>query len=115
VGPVFHLRRERTSRGKTTVEDGHGITSLTPRAASAAKRLDRLRSPWAMANQRFGARDGAPGEDASRVRTGAAAQVEAANRDAGSLLLSRGAQRGITHAMRDLRFHPHKAIKLVTN
>jgi hypothetical protein len=35
----FHLRRERTIRGETTVEDIYGITSLTPEKAPPEKLL----------------------------------------------------------------------------
>lgn len=116
MGQVFHLRRERTIRGVTTVEDVYGITSLRPEKASPGKLLTLIRSHWAIENQLFGVRDWTLGEDASRVRTGTAAQVAASLRNAALFLLGQRAKRtkrGIADVVRDLRFHVPKAIKLV--
>ncbi|GIW85864.1 MAG: hypothetical protein KatS3mg108_3658 [Isosphaeraceae bacterium] len=116
VGQVFHLRRERTLRGVTTVEDVYGITSLRPEKASPAKLLTLIRSHWAIENQLFGVRDWTLGEDASRVRTGTAAQVAASLRNVALFLLgqqARRTKRGIADVVRDLRFHVTKAMKLV--
>jgi predicted transposase YbfD/YdcC len=118
VGQVFHLRRERTIRGETGIEDVYGITSLTPQEAPPEKLLGLIRSHWAIENQLFGVRDGALGEDASRARTGHAAQVAAGLRNVALFLLRKLAKRkkqGIADAIRDLRFHVQKALKLVTN
>lgn len=117
MGQVFHLRRERTIRGKTTIEDVYGITSLTPEQAPTKKLLTLTRSHWAIENQLHGVRDWTMGEDASRVRTGNAPQVAAALRNIALFLLRRLAKRrkqGIADATRDLRFHLPKAVKLVT-
>ena len=116
VGQVFHLRRERTIRGETSIEDVYGITSLTPGQASPKKLLSLVRSHWGIENQLFGVRDWTLGEDASRVRTGDAAQVAAGLRNVTLFQLRRLAKRqkqGIADAIRDLRFHVKKAIKLV--
>lgn len=117
MGQVFHLRRERTIRGKTTAEDVYGITSLTPTQASPEKLLKLTRSHWSIENQLHGVRDWTLGEDASRVRTGDAPQVAAALRNIALFLLRRLAKRqkqGIADAIRDLRFDLPKAVKLVT-
>jgi hypothetical protein len=117
VEQVFHLRRERTIRGKTTVEDVYGITSLPPEEALPAKLLGLIRSHWAIENELHGVRDWTLGEDASRVRSGHAAQAMAGLRNLSLFLLRRRARRhkqGIADAIRDLRFHPSKAIELVT-
>jgi hypothetical protein len=82
VGQVFPLRRERTIRGRTSVVDVYGITSLRTEEASPEKLLALIRSHWAVENPLFGVRDGTLGEDASRVRIGAAAQVAAGLRHA---------------------------------
>lgn len=114
---VFHLRRERTVRGKTTVEDVYGITSLSPEQAPPAKLLRLSRSHWAIENELHGVRDWTLGEDASRVRTGEAAQVASGLRNLALFLLRRKAKRqkqGIADVIRDLRFHPSKAMKRVT-
>jgi predicted transposase YbfD/YdcC len=117
IGQVFHLRRERTIRGETKIEDVYGITSLSPEEAPPEKLLSLIRSHWAIENQLFGVRDWTLGEDASRVRSGNAAQVAAGLRNVALFLLRRLAKRqkqGIADAIRDLRFHVQKAIKLVT-
>jgi hypothetical protein len=116
VGQVFHLRRERTIRGVTTVEDVYGITSLRPEEASPSKLLSLIRSHWEIENRLFGVRDGTLGEDASRVRTGNAPQVAASLRNLAVFLLGRLAKRtkqGIADVIRDFRFHVQKAINLV--
>ena len=63
-------------------------------------------------------RDWTLGEDASRVRAGDAAQVSAGLRNLALFLLRRKAKRhkqGVADAIRDFRFHPSKAMKLVTS
>jgi predicted transposase YbfD/YdcC len=117
VQQVFHLRRERTIRGETTIEDVYGITSLPPEKAPPEKLLSLIRSHWAIENQLHGVRDWTLGEDASRARTGNAAQVAAGLRNLALFVLRKLAKRqnqGIADAIRDLRFHHQKAIKLVT-
>lgn len=101
----------------TTVEDVYGLTSLPPEKAPPGKLLALVRSHWAIENELHGVRDGVLGEDASRVRTGEAAQVAAGLRNLALYLLRRKAKRqkqGIADAIRDHRFHPLKAMKLVT-
>lgn len=114
---VFHLRRERTIRGQTSVEDVYGITSLPPEKASPKKLLTLIRSHWAIENRLHGVRDWTLKEDASRVRTGNAAEVAAGLRNLALFLLDKLAKRqkqGIADVIRDLRFHHLKAVKLVT-
>jgi hypothetical protein len=74
--------RERTVKGKTTVEVAYGITSLTPAAADAARLLGLVREHWRIENCLHYVRDVTLGEDACRVRTGSAPQVLAALRNA---------------------------------
>lgn len=117
MGQVFHLRRERTIRGQTQVEDVFGITSLSSEEASPAALLSRIRSHWSIENQLFGVRDWTLGEDASRVRTGHAAQIAACLRNATLFLLgrlTRRRKRGLRDVIRDLRFDVTKATKLVS-
>jgi hypothetical protein len=117
VKQVFHLRRQRTIRGVTTVEEAYGLTSLGPEEAPPARLLALIRSHWAIETQLHGVRDGSLGEDASRARAGAAPQVAAGLRNLALFLLRRRARRqkqGIADAIRDLRFDPAKALKLVT-
>jgi hypothetical protein len=117
VKQVFQLRRERTIRGVRSVEEAYGITSLSPKEAPPAKLLALIRWHWAIENQLHGVRDGSLREDASRVRAGAAPQVTAGLRNLSLFLLRTRAMRqkqGIADAIRDLRFDPAKAVKLVT-
>ena len=77
----FRVRRAVTYRGKTTVETVHGITSLTPEQADAARLLQAVREHWQVENGVHYVRDVTLGEDACRVRKGTAPQVLAALRN----------------------------------
>ncbi len=77
----FELTRERTIRGVQTVETGRGITSLTAERADAGRLLRLTRKHWGIENGLHYRRDVTLGEDASRVRKGAAPQVMAALRN----------------------------------
>jgi predicted transposase YbfD/YdcC len=78
----FELTRQRTEKGKTTVEVGHGITSLSRERANAARLLALARAHWEIENGSHYRRDVTLGEDASRIRKGTAPQVMAALRSA---------------------------------
>lgn len=77
----FELVRERTEKGKTTVETVHGISSLSPQRADAKRLLELTRGHWAIENELHYRRDVTMGEDASRIRKGAAPEVMAALRN----------------------------------
>jgi predicted transposase YbfD/YdcC len=78
----FEVTRERTEKGGTTVEVVYGITSLAPEQADAERLLALVRGHWGIENGLHYRRDVTLGEDASRVRKGAAPQVMAALRNA---------------------------------
>ena len=78
----FELRRERTQKGETTVEVVYGITSLGAGRADAGRLLGLNQGHWGIENGLHYRRDVTMGEDASRVRRGAAPQVMAALRNA---------------------------------
>lgn len=78
----FEITRERTQKGKTTVEVVYGITSLGPEQADAKRLLTLVRGHWGIENGLHYRRDVTLGEDASRIRKGAAPQVMAALRNA---------------------------------
>jgi predicted transposase YbfD/YdcC len=78
---AFEIRRERTSKGVTTVEVVHGITSLSEQRADASRLLELTRGHWGIENGLHYVRDVTLGEDASRVRKGSAPQVLAALRN----------------------------------
>jgi len=73
--------RERTEKGKTTVEVVHGITSLDPERADALRLLELTRGHWGIENGLHYRRDMTMGEDASRIRNGVAPQLMAAIRN----------------------------------
>ena len=77
----FELVRERTVKGKTSVEVVHGITSLGPERADAARLLALVRGHWQIENGSHYRRDVALGEDQSRIRKGSAPPVMAALRN----------------------------------
>src|SRR5262249_7156106 len=80
--------RERTGRGQKTIEVVHGITSLVPERADAQRLLELTRGHWGIENELHYKRDVTLGEDASRVRKGAAPQVMAALRNSVLHILS---------------------------
>ncbi len=84
----FELVRERTVHGKMTTEVVHGITSLSPQRADAKRLLEWSWGHWEIENKLYYKRDVTLGEDASRVRKGAAPQVMAALRNSVIHILS---------------------------
>ena len=68
----FELVRQRTEKGKTTVEVAYGITSLRPERADAARLLGLVREHGRIENSLHWVRDVTLGEDACRVRKGGA-------------------------------------------
>jgi hypothetical protein len=113
----FELRRERTIKGKTTVEVVYGITSLRPEEANAARLLQLLRDHWQIENCLHYVRDVTLREDACRVRKGTAPQVLAALRNAVVHLLAGVAAPSRAAAIRRFNAHPVEALRMlqVTN
>jgi hypothetical protein len=114
----FEITRERTEKGKTTVEVVHGITSLKPEKAGARRLLELTRNHWAIENKLHYVRDVTLGEDACRVRQGTAPQVLAALRNVVVHLLSTVAaacqpilsRLGASEYLAD---HPNEALQLL--
>jgi predicted transposase YbfD/YdcC len=77
----FELTRERTVKGKTTVEVAYGITSLSRERADADRLLGLAREHWGIENGSHYRRDVTLGEDQSRVRKGAAPEILAGLRN----------------------------------
>lgn len=77
----FELTRERTEKGKTTVEVAYGITSLSRARADAARLLGLVRQHWGIEKGSHYRRDVTLGEDQSRVRKGSAPQILAGLRN----------------------------------
>ena len=68
----LEITRERTVKGKTTVEVEYGMTSLKPDEADAKRLSDLVREHWRIENELHYVRDVTLGEDACRVRKGSA-------------------------------------------
>jgi predicted transposase YbfD/YdcC len=84
----FRITRTRVVKGVTTTEVHYGITSLTEKEAGAKRLLELVRGHWRIENGLHWVRDVTMGEDACRVRRGAAPQVLAAFRNMAVFLLS---------------------------
>ena len=93
VGQVFELERVRVVGDKTSVEVGHGITSLGRDQAEASRLLNLTRGHWGIENGLHWVLDVAFGEDARRLYDRTAAEnVGLLNRLATSLLREDPAQ-----------------------
>jgi predicted transposase YbfD/YdcC len=109
----FELIRERTIGAKKTVEVIYGITSLAAEAADAGRLLALVRDHWRIENGLHYVRDVTLGEDACRVRKGAAPQVLAALRNAVVHLLTEVESDSRPAAMEHLQTRPEEAKKLI--
>jgi predicted transposase YbfD/YdcC len=98
----FELVRERTEKGKKTVEVVHGITSLSPDRADARRLLELSRGHWAIENELHYKRDVTMGEDASRIRKDRAPQLMAALRNSLIHVLSEVAAPSLAAAVRTM-------------
>lgn len=109
----FELVRERTAKGKTTVEVVYGITSLKPQEADAKRLLRLVRDHWRIENCLHYVRDVTLAEDACRVRKGSSPQVLAALRNAVVHLLASVKAESRVAAMEQLAAHSHEALGLL--
>ena len=78
VEQVFCLRRTVEQRGQVRSQTVYGISSLSPRQASASRLLALVRAHWRIENRLHWRRDVTLREDHSQVRKGNAPQVVAA-------------------------------------
>jgi len=104
---------ERRIRGQGTDETVSALTSLGPEDALARRLLTLAREHWGIENRLPWVRDVSLGEDAGRVRTGAAAQILAGRRHTGRWWLR---SRGLTAIASTLWRHaakPEEALNLV--
>ena len=109
----FEITRERTIKGVTTVEVVHGISSLSPERADAKRLLELNRGHWGIENRLHYVRDVTMGEDASRIRKGAAPQVMAALRNSVIHVLGDVVAPSIAAAMRTMGNCLSKALKVL--
>ena len=90
-----------------------GITSL-PRERAGAEVLSAVNcSHWGIENGLHGVRDGTLREDASRIRTGAAAQVMAVVRNLVIFVFHRPGHRSAAAAMRHYVCHPEEMLEIL--
>ena len=113
VQQVCLLERVRRLKGRETTEAVCAITSLGPERASAAKLLGIARGHWGIENRLHWVRDLTLGEDACRVRTGAAPQVLSGLRNTVLYVLRATGLGRIAEALRHLAARPDEAVKRV--
>ena len=102
------VRAGATTRSETV----YLITSLSPRQADPARLLALIRGHWSVESRHW-LRDVTFGEDAARVRTGAAPQIMAAVRNLVITLIRRTGTTQIAAYRQHLRTHPTKALRLL--
>jgi predicted transposase YbfD/YdcC len=78
VGQVFRLQRERTIKGKKSIEVIYGWTSLSPQQCTPQRLLAFIRAHWAVENRLHWRRDATLGEDRCGVRFEPVAEMLAA-------------------------------------
>lgn len=119
VKQCFKLTRTRTLRERTTgefktsTETVFGITSLTRKQADAAQLLALVRAHWGIENKVFHVRDQTMGEDACRVRKGAAPVIFSTLRNS---VLNVLRNMGVTNQAAQLRTfcaNPVKALQAI--
>lgn len=107
------LTRRRTIAGTTTTETAYGITSLSRQQADAKTLLQLTRGHWGIENRLHWVRDMTFGEDACRVRSGAAPRVLAAFRNAFIGLLHADGCTNIAARLRTHAARPELALALI--
>jgi predicted transposase YbfD/YdcC len=113
VAQVFRLTRIVTEDGHTSTEVVSGLTSLSPKEASALRVLELVREHWAIENRLHWRRDVTLREDACQVRKGEAPRVLAV---LNSFLLALLDWQGVTtvpHQMRIFDARPALALRLL--
>ena len=113
VKQVFWIRRERIEKGKRSIEDVYGTTSLARNKADAKQLLSYNRSHWAIENSLHHVRDVTFGEDACRIRRGSSPELMAGLRNAALSLLRQLNLPSIAEAIRACAFRPKTALRLV--
>jgi hypothetical protein len=115
LAQVGQLTRTVTEQGVTRQEIVYMITSLTRRRARPPRLLGLIRAYWSIENSRHYVRDVAFGEDAARLRSGAAPQIMAALRNLAITLLHRQTVPTIAAARRFFANHPDEALALLVS
>ena len=117
VGQVLRRTCQRVdlTTGEIAEEVSYGLTSLTPREASAAQLETLWRGHWTIENRVHRVRDGTWGEDASQVRVGHAPQALAALRNGLLSLLRACGWTQIADATRHYGAYAHRAIPVLSS
>ena len=112
LAQALRLERQITDKrtGERTTERRYAVTSLR---AAAPQLLPLWQEHWAIENGLHWVRDVTMGEDASRVRSGAAPQAMAALRNTGLGLLHAHGYHAIASTRRHLATHIDQALRLV--
>ena len=112
IAQIAQLMRTVRTRTATRHETIYLITSLAPRQAAPARLLALIRGHWSVESRHW-LRDVTFGEDATRLRTGAAPQIRAAFRNLVITLIRRTGPTQSAAYRQHLRTHPAKALRLL--
>ena len=109
---IARVVRTRQTAKAVSTETAWYVTSLPRQQADARRMLALTRGHWGIENSLHYVRDMTFGEDACRVRTGAAPQAMAAVRNAAIFLLRRVKRESIAQAIRFFAGFPQAVIAL---
>jgi hypothetical protein len=110
VGQVCRLERVVRRGGQETRQVEYAITSAGPEWAGAATLLAWWRGHWGIENRVHWVRDVTLGEDASRIRTGAAPEAMAGLRNAAISVLRLAGATNIAEALRENLYHARELL-----
>jgi predicted transposase YbfD/YdcC len=113
VGQVFRLERTVLKKGIWHTTLVYGLTSLSPKRASAQRLLELNRGHWGIENKLHYRRDVTLGEDHSQVRSGCAPQILAALNNTVLALMDFLHVPNAPNQMRFYQAHPLEALRLV--
>ncbi len=113
VAQVFQLRRIVQEKGKTRTETVYGISSLSPKRASAERLLALVRAHWAIENRLHWRRDITLGEDHCQVRKGNAPRALAVLNSFVLALLDFAGVTNVPKQMRLFDAKPWLAVRLL--
>jgi hypothetical protein len=109
LAQICRLVHQSRRAGRWHTEVHYKITSLPPERARPADLLRWSRAHWAIENELHYVRDVTLGEDASRVRSGAAPQAMAALRNLVVAVLHRDGLGNRAAGLRHFAWHPDLA------
>ena len=111
LGQVCRIVHQTRRRGTWQIEVHFKVTSLPPERAGPSRLLELSRSHWGIENQLHYVRDVTLGEDASRVRSGAAPQAMAAVRNLVVAVLHRAGVHNRASGLRHFGWQPERAAR----